>query len=56
MRIKVRFFAAGDIKSPNSFEMPVRLSAWTNSGSHWRHFREVWYWAHLWKYEKIHVW
>jgi hypothetical protein len=27
----VRFFAAGDIKSPNTFEMPVRLSAWINS-------------------------
>ena len=31
MRIAVRFFATGDIKSPNTFEIPVRLSACINS-------------------------
>jgi hypothetical protein len=31
MRTAVGFFAAGDITSPNNFEMPFRLSAWINS-------------------------
>jgi hypothetical protein len=31
MRIAVRFFAVSDITSPNTFEMPVRLSACINS-------------------------
>ena len=31
MRIAVGFFVAGDIKSSNTFEMPVRLPACVNS-------------------------
>jgi len=31
MKLAVGFFATGDVKSPNTLEMPVRLSAWTNS-------------------------
>lgn len=31
MRTAVRFFVAGDITSPNNFEIPTRLSACINS-------------------------